>query len=556
METLIQECHSVSNVTILCQDGLMNTHKIIMAGISDFIKSILAEIPVGDQVTLFMPDFRAEDIERFLHINMKGCITDQNVDLARAFGITPQIPDGNVRIKIIAENLKRECDEIDDKDEFKMYNPSEAEEDIEDEDITGEKKKDHGENCMKKNMRISIKVQSVKAAGMMVSVEDFQEKIRHLEEKIIASPKSKKEWIKNKRTKTNINFQKAFSDIIHNGLCVKDAAIKYNIPRTTLGSLLKSGKFEWHGRGKRSNYFTEEEEDKICRMALDRSGGGLNLNTKLLREVITEEIATILSIDPEREFRDINDTFTRCFGNKHDLFKPAARVKKGSVREGYDGDVTANEDVEDNIKQHVESARISMSIEGFQEKIRLLEEQMIESPIKTEKERIKNVKTQKNIQFQKAFLDIIYKGSSIYHASRKFNVPRTTLGALLRSGKFEWNGRGRNSLIFTEEEEKRICKVALERSNGGIDMSVKLLQQVMNEEISLLQINEPERKFLTTYRFTLKLGERHGLFNRVRELKDAKREGYEFECDVCFKKYSLKNSLMFHKREVHFPFLK
>ena len=129
------------NVTILCQDCLMNTHKIILAGISDFIKSILAEIPVGDQVTLFMPDFRAEDIERFLLITMKGGITDQNVDLARAFGITPQIPDGNVRIKIVAENLKRECDEIDDKDEFKMYNPSEAEEDIEDEHILGEKKK-------------------------------------------------------------------------------------------------------------------------------------------------------------------------------------------------------------------------------------------------------------------------------------------------------------------------------------------------------------------------------------------------------------------------------
>ena len=388
-----------------------------------------------------------------------------------------------------------------------------------------------------------------------MSVEDFQEKIRRLEGKIIASPKSKKECIKNKRTKMNINFQKAFSDIIHNGLGVTEAAIKYNIPRTTLGSLLKSGKFEWHGRGKRSNYFTEEEEDKICKMALDRSGGGLNLNTKLLREVITEEIATILSVDPEREFRDISDTFTRCFGNKHDLLKPAARVKKDSVREEYGGDDTANEDVEDNIKQHVESARISMSIEGFQEKIRILEEQMIESP-KTEKDRIKNMKTQKNIQFQKAFSDIIFKESSINHASRKFNVPRTTLGALLRSGKFEWNGRGRNSLIFTEEEEKRICKVALERSNGGVDMSVKLLKQVMIEEISLLQINEPERKFLTTNRFTLILGERHGLFNRVRELKDAKREGYEFECDICLKKYSLRNSLMFHKREVHFPFLK
>ena len=78
METLIEDCQFVSNVTILCQDGLVNTHKIILAGISDFIKSIIEEIPVGDQVTLFMPDFTSEDIDKFLLVSMKGSNTGQS----------------------------------------------------------------------------------------------------------------------------------------------------------------------------------------------------------------------------------------------------------------------------------------------------------------------------------------------------------------------------------------------------------------------------------------------------------------------------------------------
>ena len=102
-----------------------------------------------------------------------------------------------------------------------------------------------------------------------MSIEDFQKKIRRLEEKIIASPKSKKELIKNKKTKININFQKAFSDIIHKGFTAREASKKYSIPRTTLSSLLRSGKLEWRGRGKRKiNCFTEEEEEKICILEL------------------------------------------------------------------------------------------------------------------------------------------------------------------------------------------------------------------------------------------------------------------------------------------------
>ena len=328
METLIQDCQFVSNVTILCQDGLVNTHKIILAGISDFIKSIIEEIPVGDQVTLFMPDFTSGDIDKFLLVSMKGINTGQSLDLEKAFGVKAQKQDGNVKIKIIAENVKPELDEIDFKDEFEMYYHSDGEEDIEDEDKTSviefpeEKNAENGENSVKKYKQISGGERSNAKAASMMSVEDFQEKIRRLEEKIIASPTTKKELIKNKKTKININFQKAFSDIIHKGFTAMDASIKYNIPRSTLSSLIRSGKFEWRGRGKRSsNYFTEEEEEKICRVAKDRTDGGLYLNKNILRQVITEEIAIIQSLEPERKFREINSNFVLKFGNRHDLLR-------------------------------------------------------------------------------------------------------------------------------------------------------------------------------------------------------------------------------------------
>ena len=83
----------------------MNTHKIILAGISDFIKSIIEEIPVGDQVTLFMPDFTSEDIEKFLLVSIKS------LDLEKAFGVKAQKQDGNVKIKR-TYNLLEDCKDM------------------------------------------------------------------------------------------------------------------------------------------------------------------------------------------------------------------------------------------------------------------------------------------------------------------------------------------------------------------------------------------------------------------------------------------------------------
>ena len=55
---MLDDTSSMSNVTIVCSDGIIHTHKIVVASASDFIKHLLSEVPVGDEITLYLPDHR------------------------------------------------------------------------------------------------------------------------------------------------------------------------------------------------------------------------------------------------------------------------------------------------------------------------------------------------------------------------------------------------------------------------------------------------------------------------------------------------------------------
>ena len=114
MDALLTSCQRLSNVTIRCHDGLVSTHKIILASVSSFIKEILEDIPSGDQVTVMMPDFGSGPIEDFLTSWMKQMdVTVTARDIDRAFGKVLKLnKDGkeNPSSKI---NMKNEVDEDD-----------------------------------------------------------------------------------------------------------------------------------------------------------------------------------------------------------------------------------------------------------------------------------------------------------------------------------------------------------------------------------------------------------------------------------------------------------
>ena len=54
------------NVQIICSDGLLHTHKLLLAASGRFIKFLLEDTADCEDVTLIMTEFRTEDIEKYL----------------------------------------------------------------------------------------------------------------------------------------------------------------------------------------------------------------------------------------------------------------------------------------------------------------------------------------------------------------------------------------------------------------------------------------------------------------------------------------------------------
>ena len=61
---LVRHCKPVSNVNLVCRDGVVYSHKIVLASVSDFVKTLLSDIPVGDDVSVFLPDFSKEEVNK------------------------------------------------------------------------------------------------------------------------------------------------------------------------------------------------------------------------------------------------------------------------------------------------------------------------------------------------------------------------------------------------------------------------------------------------------------------------------------------------------------
>ena len=61
-----EDCDSVANVTIVCRDGLINTHKLILANISKFTENLIKDVPAADEVTIYLRQFTSLDVNLFL----------------------------------------------------------------------------------------------------------------------------------------------------------------------------------------------------------------------------------------------------------------------------------------------------------------------------------------------------------------------------------------------------------------------------------------------------------------------------------------------------------
>ena len=59
-------CSEFSNVRIVCSDGCVDTHKLLLAVSGNFIKFLLEDVEDSGDVTLIMTEFKTGDIEEYL----------------------------------------------------------------------------------------------------------------------------------------------------------------------------------------------------------------------------------------------------------------------------------------------------------------------------------------------------------------------------------------------------------------------------------------------------------------------------------------------------------
>ena len=56
----------MSNVNLVCRDGVVYSHKIVLASVSGFVETLLRDIPVGDDVGVFLSDFSKKEVNKLL----------------------------------------------------------------------------------------------------------------------------------------------------------------------------------------------------------------------------------------------------------------------------------------------------------------------------------------------------------------------------------------------------------------------------------------------------------------------------------------------------------
>ena len=80
----LHEFDSFSNLTIICSNGLLFSHKVVLASISSYVKQLLSQFPLGDEVTIYLPDYTRARVESFVTSKVFDD-TQYEEDLARHF---------------------------------------------------------------------------------------------------------------------------------------------------------------------------------------------------------------------------------------------------------------------------------------------------------------------------------------------------------------------------------------------------------------------------------------------------------------------------------------
>ena len=265
------DCRHVCNASIICEDGVIFTHKLILASMSRLMADILRDIPAADEVTLYLTSFSKLKVIKFL-----SDVLQKNECSEQELGLIFDSVNHTHPIKT------EKCNEIEfrkKEDEQPVENPSDS--DV----VLGEM--DESVKCEKE---LFEKFDS-----------ETEENIRNFEKELIQNPTRKRDIISNQKTDKKIRYAKATA-LYKSGKVTsfRRAAKICGVNDSMLRRFVLSGE-HYKGAGQCIKRFTKEEEKRIIDKALQQSSSeGKDLTYKLLVDIALEEAEVVKIDQPER----------------------------------------------------------------------------------------------------------------------------------------------------------------------------------------------------------------------------------------------------------------
>ena len=549
-EKVHYECRQVSNASIVCSDGVIHTHKLVLANVSQLLGTIMRDIPVGDVVTIYLRDFPTRAVEQFLMECSQNLESNQE-ELVFLLGVNSKtyktylVKKENSLINQQERMLVKT--EISYQDEEAFYEGSD--------NVAGD------EFIANDLVKVEINIHD--------NDKDSEEKIKEIENEIIRNPMTLREEKFNLKIDKKIRYEKAKAAVTSGrAKSCREAAKMFGVSKSVLYDYVNKGT-SFQGAGSTLKKFSLDEEKLIIERIKRLVEGGRNLTIKLIGEVITEEADEIKINQPER-MEDMQSVlkkgFVHNFAKRNNLIQ--SRAEKLKMNRISDEEENDQEDVDvGNIgsqldidyKSEYATQNPEVLVDNFdketREKIKEFENEVIENPV-TPKDIKLNKKIDKKIRYEKAVAAVTSgQIKSCRVAAKLYGVSHQTVWEFITKGT-SYQGPGSTLKKFSKEEEKLIIERIKKLIEDGRNLTIKLIGQVIAEEAEVIKINQPERS--EDMQSVLKKGFVHNFAKRNdlsqlcdTEAKKDRDERRHYECEVCYKKFTKKSACVGHMKTLH-----
>ena len=361
------DSRDVTNASIICMDGVIQTHKLVVAYISGLLEHILRDIPCGDHATIYLTDFRKNSVEHYLCDAIQRKETNEKIlqSILRPINhnsvkLEREQDSDPVKINIwgsnnsIDESSKNEIKEefsrandnnSSDEDGNNLdYSESEFEEEFNSKSLKRRSSSKVCSRTMAKKVKSSKLIKSneftlLNPEELDVFDRAMDEKIRQMEDQKIEDPSSTTEIAFNKRMDTKIRYEKAYAEVKSGrAKSYSEAAKRFGVCRQTIrkdDDFLHSEAAKRFGVGLQSEIRKDDDFLQSYEKLLQDGDNQITMDPKELADLDKTTEETIEGLKRERILnpsRPQDLAFNKNIDKKIRYERALAGVKSGRVK--------------------------------------------------------------------------------------------------------------------------------------------------------------------------------------------------------------------------------